>query len=63
RPPTDGRRRTRHALPKSQLFAEFESCGGRVLGVRHSFRYVSQQAFIAVEKKGPAPETSRRFSE
>lgn len=44
----------RRAHPKRAIRAAFEAAGARVVGFRHSFRFVSQQTFAAAVVREPA---------
>ena len=44
-------RGTRRAVARRELAADVEAAGGRVIAVRYSFRFVSQQAFVVIERR------------
>jgi len=51
--------RGRHALSKRSLRRIFEDAGAEVVGFHHSFRFVSQQAFVVAQKRAPVDERAR----
>jgi SAM-dependent methyltransferase len=51
--------RGKYALSKRSLRHMFEAAGAEVIGFHHSFRFVSQQAFVVAQKRAPADERAR----
>ena len=51
--------RGRRAVSKRMLRRIFDSAGAEVVGYHHSFRFVSQQAFVVALKRAPADERAR----
>jgi hypothetical protein len=51
--------RGKHSLSKRSLRKMFEAAGAEVIGFHHSFRFVSQQAFVVAQKRAPADERAR----
>ena len=53
--------RGKYALSKRSLRKMFEAAGAEVVGFHHSFRFVSQQAFVVAQKRAPADERAREM--
>jgi SAM-dependent methyltransferase len=51
--------RGKYTLSKRSLRRMFEAAGAEVIGFHHSFRFVSQQAFVVAHKRAPADERAR----
>jgi ubiquinone/menaquinone biosynthesis C-methylase UbiE len=51
--------RGRHSIAKRTLRRIFDAAGAEVVGFHHSFRYVSQQAFVVAHKRAPVDERAR----
>lgn len=49
----------RRAISKRYLRRVFDDAGAEVVGFHHSFRYVSQQAFVVALKRAPVDERAR----
>lgn len=55
--------RGRRAIQKRRLRALFDAAGAEVVGFHHSFRFVSQQAFVVAHKKAPVDLRARNGAE
>jgi ubiquinone/menaquinone biosynthesis C-methylase UbiE len=50
----------RRAVSKRQLRRIFDAAGAPIVGFHHSFRFVSQQAFVVALKRAPVDEAARQ---
>jgi ribonuclease P protein component len=52
----------RRAVSKRSLRRIFDAAGAEVVGYHHSFRFVSQQAFVVALKRAPVDERAREHA-